>query len=154
MMLKLRRLHVEGPLILYLNAFSVVAYDPMVDSNSKVQLPIDVNEFAQQLAAQHPSGEVFVDRDREDVTVTLYETTREEWWKVAAHLDVGKPMSLSTSFGVFPHTHNRALQLILWFRKYITAEQPLFLVAHRTGKTIELSEYTPEEDLKTFLALN
>lgn len=125
--------------------FLVLPFDWRVAPQSKVQLPIDIDDFAQELRSQCPCGEVVIKRDKDSASVLLYVLVEPDDPWVAANLIYGENTQLEIS--AWPK--KLAMQLIRWFRHYIDSNHPLFVVVLPDGTgTIELTDNTSQQDVE------
>jgi hypothetical protein len=124
--------------------FYVLPFDWRLTSQAEIQLPINIDDFAQHLQAVYPAGEVRVVTVEGSTAVRLYITTEQlEPW-VVGNLSQGKNTILDISAWPKP----LAVRLILWYREYVSLKYPLFLVISDTGEGIELTGITSAQDIE------
>lgn len=113
-------------------------------------MPIDVDDFAQRLQAECPSGEITIVNHEGSTVVRLYVLTEQNDPWVVANLICGKPTQLEIS----AYPKSLAVQLILWYRHYLSLKYPLFLVVANDGDQIELTELTSAKDVEDHFPIN
>jgi hypothetical protein len=130
--------------------FNVLPFDWRLTPQAEIQLPIDLDDFAQQLHAVYPAGEVNVFNDKTSITVRLEITTAwgDPW--MLAQLDQGRNTILDIDAWPKP----LAVRIILWYRQYVSLKYPLFLIVSDTGEGIELTKDTSPQDVENVYPSN
>jgi hypothetical protein len=125
--------------------FYILPFDPKVPSQSGVQLPVDLEDFAQKIRTLFPSMDIQV-------------TKREKYRSVALYINVEKfgpwivgsfVMNENTTFEISGWPKNIATQLIMWYRKYIPSDINLYLIVSVNGDTLQLKENTSIEEIES-----
>jgi hypothetical protein len=122
--------------------FDILPFDPMVIPNPQIALPIDFDDFAQQLRDKWPAGEVSIHTAEGETCIRLYITTRYGPWNVAGFIEG------YSQFYVEGWPKRIAKELIFWYRQYIPTNYPLFLVIPESGYIAELTAQTSLDDIE------
>jgi hypothetical protein len=130
--------------------FNILPFDWRATPKAEVQLPIDIDDFAQHLQAQCPTGEVNVFNQKDSSEVRLYITSEQYGPRLVANLRLDKNTILDISAWPKP----LAVRLILWYRKYVNLKCRLFIVESIDGDTIELTENTSQQDVENHFPHN
>jgi hypothetical protein len=124
--------------------FNILPFDWKLTPQAEIQLPVDLDDFAKRLQAIYPAGEVNVFNHESSTTIRLYISIEPSVPWMVAQLDQGKNTILDVSAWPKP----LAVRLVLWYRQYINLKYPLFLIISDTGKGIELTENTSQQDVE------
>ena len=131
--------------------FYILPFDWILDPESQyLELPIDMDDFAERIQAECPSGEVEFAKHENSVEVMLYVLTEQNDPWIAARLVTGKPTLLNIS----AYPKDLAVRLILWYRRYVDLKHPLFMVIADTGEQIELTEHTSAKEVEDHFPKN
>ena len=117
--------------------FDILPFDPIAAPATTIKLPIDLDDFAQQLQKKWPAGEVCVDKSSEGAVVRLnISIPEDERWIVAGFIEN------CSYFYVSGWPKHIAKALILWYRQYVPLSYRLFLVVPETENVYELTANT------------
>jgi hypothetical protein len=123
--------------------FDILPFDPNVVLDAKIQLPIDLDDFAQQLRDKYLAGEVHIDKTEGKRNVTLSISTEKYGpWIVAGFIEN------HSYFYVSGWPKRMAKELILWYRHLVPMNYPLFLVIPEDGFVAELTAQTTLADIE------
>lgn len=123
--------------------FHILPFDPRTVLDSKLQLPIDLDDFARQLQDTWPTGEVHINRSDVGTNIRFYISTQEQGpWVVAAFTEYPSQLQVSG----WPK--RIAKEIIFWYRHYIPINHPLFLLIPESGYVTELTAYTTLDDIE------
>jgi len=123
--------------------FDILPFDPTVTPDAKIQLPIDLDDFARQLRDKWPTGEIHIDKSGGETEIRLYiSTERYGPWIIAGFLEN------HSNFYVAGWPKRMAKELIFWYRQYVSPKYPLFLVIPDSGYVAELTEHISLDDIE------
>jgi hypothetical protein len=127
--------------------FDIVPFDPLIVPNVKVHLPIDFDDFVQQVRARWPIEEVRIHKTDEETSIDFYISTKRVGpWVMATFLEGWSDFCVS----VWPKS--MAKEIILWYRQYIDLSYRLFMVIAAIGDVVELTAQTSTDDIEKMLA--
>ncbi|MEO8613478.1 MAG: hypothetical protein ABI690_36655 [Chloroflexota bacterium] len=117
--------------------------DPMVNSNTKVELPIDWDDFAHQLQILCPTGEIHTNTADSGKHIRFYiYDERQDPWVMVNVIDEHSVIQVS----LWPK--RLAKEIILWYRQYVPASYPLFCVIEEFGDVTELTADLTSDDIE------
>jgi hypothetical protein len=123
--------------------FDILPFDPIHAPTTTIKLPLDLDDFAQQLREKWPAGEVRIGKNKEGTSVKLYlPIQRYGPWIVAGLIEI------DSYFYVSGWPKQIAKELILWYRHYVPLSYPLFLVVPETENVYELTANTTSDDIE------
>ena len=123
--------------------FDIMPFDPLVDSDSKVELPIDWDDFARQLQILCPAGEIRSGTAEWGNYLRFYiYDERQGPWVVVNVIHEYSVIEVS----IWPK--RLAKEIILWYRHYIPSSYNLFCVIAAYGEVTELTADITSDDIE------
>lgn len=131
------------------NYFTILPFDPFTntDPNPQIELPIDRDDLIKQLQEQCLTGEIRdMSLEGHGTHILLY--ISHETFGPWVIFDIGFGKQTVVEIGTWPRSLTK--QLVIWYRHYVSYEYPLFLAELYSGRMIELTEGTTEQDIEDF----
>ena len=123
--------------------FNIIPFDPLVVPNPKIQLPIDFDDFAQQLQKLQPTGELRINKSNGEVDINLHISTEKYGSHIVAHF-----IEDFNQFCVSLWPKRLSKEIIFWYRHYIPMNYSLFLVVPEYGDVTELAPNITLDDIE------
>ena len=128
--------------------FDILPFDSTVSPDTPdtpAPVPIDLDDFAQRLQDQCPTGKIRIIGSGEETHIVLYISTEheEDWVLFNFYLWENSPI---VQISYWPNRFSKAL--VFWYRHYIPMHFPLFLVIPEKDYIAELTAQTSLDDIE------